>query len=147
MFSTSTNKRRLYIAFFHRESTQANTLKWHTALLITPKNPHAASDQKNSNLFHVVNRIDNSTKEDTWYFEPRSTRSRTHMLGGVMLLGKVPNDISNNDLEKVLSTVPRQKLVREDLSWRCRHWVWRALAVRILILSVPSSSCESLFRF
>jgi len=140
MFSSNSNKRRLYIAFFHRAPTEANPLPYHTALLVTPKNPDAESDNKDSRLFHVVNRIDSSTREDTWCFEQREMRSRTQKLAGVMLLGKVPNGISDKDIENILANVPRKKLVRDDRSWRCRHWVWEALAVCIVI---PSSSFTS----
>jgi hypothetical protein len=137
MFSISSNKRRLYIAYLHRAPTEANPLRFHTALLVAPKNPDTTSDKKSSRLFHVVNRIDNSTKEDTWYFEPREMRTRTPKLAGVMLLGKIQNGISNDDIENMLANVRRQHFVREDPSWRCRHWVWEALAVCPVILSPP----------
>jgi len=132
------NKRRVYIAFFHREASPENPLRFHTALLVTPKNPNSASDKKSSRLFHVVNRIDNTTKQDTWYFEPRETRSRTQMLAGLMLLGKVPNGISDQELENILEQVERKTLVSEDREWRCRHWVWEALAHLVSHNVIPS---------
>ena len=91
---------------------EANPLRFHTALLVTPKNPHG----KSSRLFHVVNRIDNSTKEDTWYLGPRETRTRTPKIADAMLLGKISNTISSDDIEDMLANVPRQKCSREHPS-------------------------------
>lgn len=134
----NSNKRRLYIAFFHREATKEVPVKFHTAFLVTPKNLKTTSNKKNSHLYHVVNRISPETGEDTWIFESRETRSRTQYLAGVMFLGKLPGSISDANLHDILDKVPRQDLVRDKRAWRCCNWIWDALPVGIVILSVVS---------
>jgi hypothetical protein len=130
------NKRRLYIAFFHRGTSEEVPVKFHTAFLVTPKNPNTTDEKMNSHLYHVVNRITDG--EETWFFESREIRSRTQQLAGVMFLGKLPPSITHAKLRDILDKVPRQNLVKDRRAWRCRDWIWDALPVGIVILSVVS---------
>ena len=58
-----------------------------------------------------------------WVFEARRAYARSSKLAGVLLLGKVPQSISDEDIEEIIKSVPMKATVAEDPSWRCRHWV------------------------
>lgn len=123
------NKKRLYIAFLHRQSTANNPVKYHTALLVTPKNPDPSSNEEDSYMYHVANRIDALTKKPTWVFEGKRTPSRVLYLAGLMLIGKLPESVAVEKLEAILRKVPKHTLVEDNPTWRCRHWIWDALSV------------------
>jgi len=138
------NKRRLYIAFFHRETSEAVPVKFHTAFLVTPKNPKTTDEKKNSHLYHVVNRI-SETGQETWVFEPKEIRSRTLQLAGVMFLGKLPPSITHAKLKDILNKVPRQNLVEDRRAWRCCDWIWDALPIMVaqgVIGSLPAAPVD-----
>ena len=125
------NKRRMYIAYYHRTPTPSLPAKYHTSLLMVPKNSTMMS--KESWRYHVVDRLamDGDSSEGVWIFEARKSYSRSTRLAGVLLLGKVPHSASDQDIETILRSVPMKGTVAEDPSWRCRHWVWKALDVSL----------------
>lgn len=61
------------------------------------------------------------------------------MLAGLMLLGKLPQAVSDEMLYEVLDNVPRQALVKEDRSWRSCHWIWAALPVSLATRTLVTS--------
>ena len=127
------NKRRMYIAYFRRASTPSLPARYHTCLFVTPKNPDPMSTNKQCWIYHVVDRVaqaDDAAK-GYWIFEARPTFARTQKLAGVLLLGKIPPSLSDEDIKSILESVPRQNTVAEDPSWRCRHWIWAALGVSL----------------
>lgn len=87
---------------------------------------------KQSWIYHVVDRdAPGDEAEGYWVFEARPAYARSSKLAGILLLGKVPQSVSNDDIEKILRSVPMKATVAEDRSWRCRHWVWNALTVSL----------------
>lgn len=132
------NKRRLYLAYMLRKPTPGHPIKFHTAFLLTPKNP-AKSPSKECVVYHVVNRLRESATGDLkekWEYEVKRLsweelrRSPTLQMNGVILLGKCSSKIVDERLESILETVPRKVWADEDLGWRCRHWIFDALDVR-----------------
>ena len=125
------NKRRMYIAYYHRTPTPSLPVQFHSSLMITPKNPNTMDTVKQSYRYHVVDRIapPGDKAKGYWMFDARSAYARTSNLAGILLLGKVPQSISNDDIERILRSAPMKATVSEDPSWRCRHWVWDALTV------------------
>ena len=127
------NKRRMYIAYSHRTPTPSLPVPFHTSLLMTPKNPNTMDTTKQSRRYHVADRVAPPGDEAVayWVFEARHAYARSSKLAGVLLLGKVPQSVSNKDIERILRSVPMKTTVAEDPSWRCRHWVWDALTVSL----------------
>lgn len=126
------NKRRMYIAYYHRTPTPSLPVPFHTSLLMTPKNPDTMETVKQSRLYHVVDRdAPGEEAEAYWKFEARPAYARSSKLAGILLLGKVPQSVSNDDIERILRSAPMKATVAEDRSWRCRHWVWDALTVSL----------------
>ena len=62
-------------------------------------------DLPTAKRYHAVNPIDMETKIETWKFEVLLTEARTSRLAGVMLLGKVPPDITVEGIEEILKSV------------------------------------------
>ncbi|KAF9543135.1 hypothetical protein CPC08DRAFT_649985 [Agrocybe pediades] len=124
------NKRRVYMAYFHRNPTEKHPVPYHTALYIAPKNPPPASEG-NSLLLHAVNPIDRTTNppRQRWIFQSRDTQ-RTRLLRGVMLLGKLDNSLSNDDIINIVKQVyVPEGTITESLTWRCRDWVYDAAGI------------------
>ncbi|KIK06017.1 hypothetical protein K443DRAFT_3340 [Laccaria amethystina LaAM-08-1] len=141
MLGRRRNKRRIYLAFFHREFTPDNPIKYHTAFLVAPKRPNTTSEAKNSRIFHVRKDLSNG-REERWIFDPKPTRTRSYLLAGVMLLGKVPNAISADALEAIFESVPRLTAPRDNPRWLCRDWIWSALPILVgenVIKPLPSA--------
>ena len=153
MLGRRRNKRRIYLAFFHREFTPDNPIKYHTAFLVTPKRPNTISEAKNSRIFHVRRDLLNG-REERWIFDPKPTRTRSYLLAGVMLLGKVPNAISADALEAIFESVPRLTAPRDNPRWLCRDWIWSALPVRICeacnrrpsLIGIADFSCRKCYQ-
>ena len=139
MFSaiSERNKRRLYIGYYNRLTTPSLPVKFHTSLLMTPKNPDSLTTVKECWRYHVVDRSANGSKDEGhWIFEARKAYSRSSKLAGVVLLGKVPQSVSAEDIETIMKSVPRKATTAEDPSWRCRHWIWNALDVSLCLASI-----------
>lgn len=121
----SSDKNRLYMAFFKRATSQENPIPYHTAFLLAPKNPNKDSQEKNSRLFHVRNRLEHGGNE-IWVYDGEPKRCYTINLSGLVLLGKVPAT-SGDVIYDVLERVPRLRNRSDNPSWHCRHWVWAAV--------------------
>ena len=128
------NKRRMYIAYYHRIPTPSLPVHFHSSLLITPKNPNTMDTAKRSRRYHIVDHVAPPGDDAVayWMFEARSAYARSNKLAGILLLGKVPHSFSNDDIDEILRSVPMKATVAEDPSWRCRHWVWAALTVSLI---------------
>jgi hypothetical protein len=126
------NKRRMYVAYYYRTPTPSLPVKYHSSLLLTPKNPNTMDTTKKCLLYHIVDRAaPGDVAGGYWIFEARPAYARSTNLAGVLLLGKVPQSVSNEDIKRILMSVPMKTTVAEDPSWRCRHWVWDALTVSL----------------
>lgn len=124
------DKRRCYIAYYHREPTPELPSKYYTALLITPKNPDNMAVAKQCQKYHVLDRISNDEAiGGHWIYQRMPVYSRTVGLAGILLLGKIPERISADFIDETLRSVPKQDTVAENPAWRCRHWVQDALTV------------------
>jgi hypothetical protein len=63
-----------------------------------------------------------------WIFEARKAFSRSSKLAGVLLLGKVPQSVSAEDIETIMKSVPRKATIAED--------PWNALDVSLVQLEI-----------
>lgn len=115
------DKRRLYIAYYDRIPSLKYPGPFHAALLITPKNPKASN--KDSLLLHIVNKFDIRSKTNKWSYEHRTTKTPTTKLSGLLLLGKIPNSIGDEEIVRMLG-----EIVIQD-GWRCTNWVYAAMGV------------------
>jgi hypothetical protein len=120
------NKLRLYLGYWRRQESEANPGKYHVGLLLVAKKPR--NDLPTARRYHAVNPIDRETKVETWKFEILPTEARTNKLAGVLLLGKVPSDVTVEGIEEILKKVhvPTPEEAKK-INWRCRHWVLEAL--------------------
>ncbi|KAF8884273.1 hypothetical protein CPB84DRAFT_1713077 [Gymnopilus junonius] len=138
------NKLRLYLGYWRRQESDVHPGKYHVSLLLTAKKPR--NDLPTAKRYHAVNPIDCETKTEIWKFEILQTEARTTKLAGVMLLGKVPPDVTMEGIEEILKKVhvptPEEA---QKINWHCRHWVLEALEglmVGGVILTPPSSPQE-----
>lgn len=117
---TNRDKPRLYMAMFARGVNGTNDVKFHTALLLSPKNPDAVN--RETIRYHVKNVLVGGVI--TWVFSTEQVRNRTEKLLSTALLGKI--SIPEAELRAILETVP---VVQDNSEWRCCHWVWNAIQV------------------
>ncbi|KIM45333.1 hypothetical protein M413DRAFT_338146 [Hebeloma cylindrosporum] len=132
------NKRRLYIAYLSRKATKENPIKFHTALLLSPKNPRVNSDEKVSKLFHVKDVLTSSGKP-IWTFVVEEVQARPAQVVGIQLLSKIPDILEDQALQEILAGVPLSPDAT-DPTWRCRHWIWKAVDALVehkLIAPIP----------
>ncbi|KAF8064342.1 hypothetical protein FPV67DRAFT_1504606 [Lyophyllum atratum] len=128
-------KPRLYMAFYRRGQQFPGDVKYHTALLLIPKGANPESTDLLAIRYHAINRI--ADGQQVWKFETTNTRLTTHLLCGLVFLGKVA--ISSSELEKIMEEVP---VINGDPVWRCCHWIWSAVNALVregVIDAVPSS--------
>ena len=123
------NKRRLYIAYLSRKATKENSIKVHTAFLLSPKNPEVNSDAKVSKLLHVKDVLTSSGKP-IWTYVVEEVQARPPQVIGVQLLSKIPDSLEDKALQDILAGIPLSQNAT-DPTWRCRHWIWRAVDVSI----------------
>jgi hypothetical protein len=120
----------MYIAYYHREPTPSLPVKYHTSLFTTPKNPNSMTTIRECMRYHIVDRVaPDDEAQGYWIFQARQAYARSTNLAGILLLGKILPSVSDKDIEGILRSVPMNRTVAENLSWRCRHWVWDALGV------------------
>jgi hypothetical protein len=115
------NKRRVYMAFYPGGNSSSEGVPFHTALLVTPKNPDVGSQQDDSWRFHI-----GTIGQHVWGYKPETTRARSLRLGYVVLVGKLEPEIDIDNVQELLAGVP---IVQGDPNWRSRHWVWAAVQV------------------
>lgn len=118
------NKDRIYLAFFLRGRQPGETIKYHTGLIIAPKNPDTST--RYAYRYHANNNrfLDNGSVE--WQYEINDVQSRTHRCVAYVLLGKRQPTVTLEQLDEWFKAVP---LVQGDPNWRCRHWAWAAMDV------------------
>ncbi|KAF8155482.1 hypothetical protein B0H34DRAFT_496544 [Crassisporium funariophilum] len=138
------NKLRLYLGYWRRPATATNPAKYHVGLLLMGKKP--GNNAPDCRKCHATNPIDPITKVQTWRFNTDLTKSRTVKLAGVMLLGKVPPEVTPEGLEEILKKVyvPTPEKAGK-INWRCRHWVAEALErleAEGIIPTLPSPASE-----
>ncbi|KAF8155480.1 hypothetical protein B0H34DRAFT_713450 [Crassisporium funariophilum] len=119
-------KFRLYLGYWQRSATDTNPARYHVGLLLMGKKP--GNGPSECRRYHVTNPIDPNTKVETWTFDIIITRARSVRLAGVMLLGKVPAEVTPEGIEEILSKVwvPTPEEAGK-INWRCHHWVAEAL--------------------
>lgn len=115
------------MAMYSRGIVNPGDMKYHTALLLVPKDPDVNKEQ--AFRYHVRNTLVPGCKgyEVKWEFESVMTSNRTSRLRSVALLGKI--SITEESLREILEAVP---IVQEDKEWCCCHWAWSAIKVRLL---------------
>ena len=123
MFKLSVpNKKRLYVALYPREPSVNNPESFHVALLLMRKQP--TNEVDDTMRYHVNSKI-NPQRELIWTFVAENgVRARTIKLVGLVLLGKIPPDVTQGQLENCLRNVP---IVQGNSKWNCTHWVIRAI--------------------
>ena len=106
------NKKRLYLTFFERLPTKRQPEKYHTSLLLSPKNPDVKTDAAaRATLYHVVNPVDLTVGKQVWKYESKPTRPRSpsRRLVGLMLLGKVHPGNTPIKIKDILGAIPAKK--------------------------------------
>ena len=106
-------------------------MKYHVGLLLAPKNPD--NDSNAAMMYHATNLIDGDILAEKWIFEHKMSVPRTIRFGGVVLLGKVPQNFSMETITPILEKVYVPTLAEaKEKDWHCRHWVLDALEVNTL---------------
>lgn len=125
MFGGEKNKDRIYVAFYQPE--QDGPLPLHSGILRVPK-----QSPRHSHLYHAipVNDIHDGIMTTAWEYSSVDIDARDSKLIALVLLGKLPSRFLADDVDTVLSTVPRQQ---QNDYWSCVNWVCDAINVRILI--------------
>ncbi|TDL22574.1 hypothetical protein BD410DRAFT_828349 [Rickenella mellea] len=134
------NKPRIYMALYARGQIKEGQVKYHTSLLLAPKNPDTSTRKEQCVQYHVVNKIEDGV--EVWKFLPTRTMNRVETLRSVALLGKV--SISESSLR---SKLEKAKIAQGDKPWRCRHWVWAAIQTLVAenIIVAPPLAIEELW--
>ena len=128
---TGRKKLRFYLAYLRRKESPNNPMKYHIGLLLAPKNPN--NDSNAAMMYHATNLIDGDILAEKWIFEHKMSVPRTIRFGGVVLLGKVPQNFSMETITPILEKVYVPTLAEaKEKDWHCRHWVLDALEVNTL---------------
>ncbi|KAF2789405.1 hypothetical protein K505DRAFT_253434 [Melanomma pulvis-pyrius CBS 109.77] len=118
ILSNKRNKRRVYVSIHHRDelSLGENRVRlgyeaFHWGILITPKSSRGP-DSLAFDIFDVAV-LDPISRQDTnpnrnWIFRPKTRvdSMRSGRLLGRVLIGKVPNNTTDVQIQSVLATVP-----------------------------------------
>jgi Family of unknown function (DUF6914) len=116
------NKKRLYMALYPREPSVENPESFHVALLLMRKQP--TNEVDDTVRYHVISKI-NPQREVVWSFvAEHGVRARTIKLVGLVLLGKIPPDVTQGHLEACLRSIPMDQ---DNPMWNCTHWVMNAI--------------------
>ncbi|OJD10261.1 hypothetical protein ACJ73_09863, partial [Blastomyces percursus] len=130
------NKKRLFISIHHRDemSLQEGIRKtygaYHWGVLLAPKK----SNGRGNMTYYVSDgvRLNGETGQDLnserdWFFRVNNNVNPldSGRLVGRVMIGKVPPQTTENDLEIILRGVP---LPDKESGERCRHWVWNAIS-------------------
>jgi len=110
------------MAFYRRQAHDGGVI-FHTSLLVCPKRPDLKSGMKSALALHVVNKVSllgvkgypnhASTSEpeskrygkSVWKYAPEKKMPRTRMLQGLVLLAKVPDNRTDEDLTELLGAI------------------------------------------
>lgn len=112
------NKRRIIISIHHRDQfslgehrTRLGHAAYHWGILIQPKNPKGsdsdAYDVTDAAIVDPLTRQNLNPNHD-WHFRPKvgvNPHNSGRLLGRVMI-GKMPNNVTNADIEHILRSVP-----------------------------------------
>ncbi|OJD21612.1 hypothetical protein ACJ73_07050 [Blastomyces percursus] len=110
------------------EGTRKTYGAYHWELLLAPKK----SNGRDNMAYDVSDgvRLDSETGQDLnlerdWFFRIKNNVNPldSGRLIGRVMIGKVPPQMTENDLEIILKDVA---LPDKELGERCRHWVWNA---------------------
>ena len=106
-----------------------------SALIVLPDTPDASL--QDGIILHVVeNHLDPIERQHVWTFEkPKPVYAHPRELQSLMLLGKLKNGVSVDNLYEVLDRVPRIRYPEEDPSWKCYNWASNAVDVSPFCLS------------
>ncbi|PPQ69924.1 hypothetical protein CVT26_013248 [Gymnopilus dilepis] len=120
--NNGSNERCLYLAAFNKQKVSRDTSPLHAALIVLPNTPDASI--QDGIILHVVeNHLDPIERKHVWTFEkPKPVYAHRRELQSLMLLGKLKNGVSDDNLYRVLDRVPRIRYPEEDPSWKCHHW-------------------------
>ncbi|EDN06235.1 predicted protein [Histoplasma mississippiense (nom. inval.)] len=129
------NKKRLFISIHHRDemSLQEGIRKtygaYHWGVLLAPKK----SNSRDNIAYDVSDSVQlDETRQDLnserdWFFRIKNNVNPldSGRLVGRVMIGKVPPQTTENDLETILRGVA---LPDKESGERCRHWVWNAIS-------------------
>jgi len=118
------NKRRLYIAYLSRKATKSKSTQPSFYRQRIPRLT-LSPDAKISKLFHVKDVLTSSGKP-IWTFVAEEVQAGPPQVVGVQLISKIPDFIEDKALQDILAGIPLSPDAT-DPSWRCRHWIWRAV--------------------
>lgn len=119
------NKNRLYIAYLVRHRKRPTDTKFHSCLLLSPKNPKDVTAEE-SYQYHSLNVIDPTSKKEIWKYEMQRVQNRTIRVQGVQLVGKLDKNLGGLALDEILRQVT---VVQDEPSWICQNWVFDAITV------------------
>ncbi|KAK0458040.1 uncharacterized protein EV420DRAFT_410054 [Desarmillaria tabescens] len=119
----TTNKNRLYVAYLVRHRKRPEDIKFHSCLLLSPKNSKDVTAEE-SYQYHSLNVIDPTSKKEIWKYVMQRVQNRPIRVQGVQLVGKLDKRLSGDTLDKILRQVT---VVQDDSSWVCHNWVLDAV--------------------
>lgn len=129
--SNRSNKHRLYIAYYSEGRAQGDDVKYHTALILAPKNPDPRKVQ--TWRYHVKN-IDRDG-DDMWVYEGKPTMNSDQRIEAMTLLCKVDDEnVSGLGLSMLLREI---EVVQDERRWCSRHWVFSALQMLVERQVIP----------
>jgi len=127
------------MALYPREPSVENPESFHVALLLMRKQP--TNEVDDTVRYHVISKI-NPQREVVWSFvAEHGVRARTIKLVGLVLLGKIPPDVTQGHLEACLRSIPMEQ---DNPMWNCTHWVMNAIEIlaQEKIIPTPSKTPE-----
>ncbi|KZT22575.1 hypothetical protein NEOLEDRAFT_1149948 [Neolentinus lepideus HHB14362 ss-1] len=123
--SNRSNKHRLYIAYYSQGRAQGDDVKFHTALILAPKNPDPRKVQ--TWRYHAKN-IDRDG-DDMWIYEGKPTMNSDQRIEAMTFLCKVGDeDVSGLGLSMLFREID---VIQDERRWSSRHWVIAALQLLI----------------
>lgn len=132
------NKRRVFVSLHHRYSLSIRENRqrlrhaaYHWAILICPKKPKGSDshsfDVSDGIILHPTQKVD-LNPEGNWFFRAEANAQpddSPHLLGRVMI-GKLPNEVSYENLHSLLEQIPLPEKDAEPVQ-NCVSWTRAAI--------------------
>ncbi|KAJ5473493.1 hypothetical protein N7475_003059 [Penicillium sp. IBT 31633x] len=134
-----TNKRQVFLSLYHRDSLSLSNNRqrlgyaaYHWGIIVAPKNSKGSNcyvfDVSDGIILDSVNRV-NLNPDGDWHFRERANvhPERSGHLLGMVMIGKVPNEISYAQIRGILELIP---LPRKDAlpEQNCVSWTKAAIS-------------------
>ncbi|KAF9543137.1 hypothetical protein CPC08DRAFT_770294 [Agrocybe pediades] len=117
------------MAYFRRNPKKKHPMPYHTALYLSPEYPPSDSKSLHTAVFHAINYIDPtlSPPQAVWKFDDEYLNRKPN-LKGVVLLGKIDDSISKEQIKEMLKIIyVPEGPITEEMTWRCRDWIYDAV--------------------